>query len=339
MITQKFQKQSWWWLLLTALLLVLLLPASAISAARFEDFPEEDLIALDETDALDEWLFDEYDSEEDLRLFLVLAETASAEMRHVIHALDQFQRGNEKNACQTLEHALFWTVGLYFAVWPPAYEYWEITEGIEVGALMAAEGLVPLYLMCNNGKEDRLTALEYGLAFRTLDKARDILHIKSAEAQAVAGMTVSAEPELLPELAMLGQELIGVLEPELYGDAFSIEIFRADVEIAIEALHYMAGWFDRYNAGETVYCLEYVYYYELLGPALFAGVPDVYRYWVDEHKSAIDLVKDTSRPLVEFCLSLMDNPAGPVSQFTVDQARHGLSQALVRVNRVMENIR
>lgn len=325
---------TWLWLLLVALAVGLATPMRSAEAAK--PLLEEELFGqLDEAlpdEEVVEDLFDVdfddgfYDDPETIEAYLILVETLAVEMDNVLIAVDQLYRGEQK-ACRTLNYAVDWMQGLLNGYVDVPWDYYDNADGVFVGLIRAYDGLEAPFYVCNNGVVDALTPLHYAVTRSALQDAHGILRSKSAEAQAQAGMTVQADGALLALYASLFYPEVG---------PFSAEVFRADVEITIQTLQYMAGWIDRYNGGGTVYCIEYLYYIFRLEAARFTDVPDVYQYWTDEHADLLNLVRDTSLPLIGFCFELTEDQPAP--QFMIDQARHGLARAIDRAHAVLQNI-
>ncbi len=269
-------------------------------------------------------------STEDLIQYLVFLESAKYGNDNVMGALDRLNAG-DLSACGVIVDAADWSFILgalafsdpFFT--PPGY------EGISSLAVEAMDhlgnGITDIVFVCRNGKADTITSFQYAVAKSQLEQAQSKLYAASSAAVALSGIQVEPIAEILDLLVELFQTPAG---------PWSEAVFEADVDITIETLSYMGGWLDRALAGQTVYCLEYMVYVFFLEAAAFDTVPVEWQNWVNEHADLIDLVKDTSRSLFLACDALGDDETAHVSDFVLQQARQGVTDAANRAHRISQ---
>lgn len=319
-MNKTYQLPSYWKLSLIALLLALgfAFVGSSAEAATF-DHDEAEPEQISEEDAFGLTL--EY---------LTFLESAKAGNDNLITALDQVYAGNTR-ACDTIIDGLNWSFILELAVFGDPFFIPDGFDDINTLALDAlgliSNGLTDIGYVCRNGVSDSITDFQYAYASKQLRSAQTKLHGASRAGAERVGVQVEPIVELLDLLNELFAQV---------GGPWTETIFETDVAITAETLTYMAGWLDRALAGETVYCLEYMYYYFFLEPAIFEEVPTEWRGWYNEHVEVIDLINDTSRDLFLACDSLVENPDGEVSDFVLGQARQGVAQASNRIHRIQQ---
>lgn len=267
---------------------------------------------------------------EELIQYLVFLESAKYGNDNVMGALDRLNAG-DLSACGVIVDAADWSFilgALAFAdpsFTPPGYE--GISSLAEEAMLNISNGIIDIVYVCRNGKTDTITSFQYAVAKSQLEQAQTKLYAASSAAVELSGIQVDPIPELLELLLALFQPPAG---------PWSAAVFEADIDITIQTLAYMGGWLDRALAGETVYCLEYMVYVAFLSGAIFETVPGEWQNWVNEHYDLIDQVKDTSRSLFLACDALGNDETAHVSDFVLQQAREGVTEASNRAHRISQ---
>ena len=334
-MTKNNQLASIWKFGLLALVLALAFAfvGNSAEAASLRDGHEDGEVVEEADVAEEEVVVEETSEPDDLGLtleYLTFLESAKAGNDNLITALDQVHAGNTR-ACDTIIDGLNWSFILEAAVFSDPFFTPAGFDDINTLALEAmgliGNGLTDIGFVCRNGVSDSITDFQYAYASQQLRSAQTKLYGASRAGAERVGVQVEPIVELLDLLNELFAQV---------GGPWTEAIFETDVAITAETLSYMAGWLDRALAGETVYCLEYMYYYFFLEPAIFDEVPTAWRGWYNEHVEVIDLVNDTSRDLFLACDSLVENPDGNVSDFVLGQARQGIAQAIDRTHRIQQ---
>ncbi len=214
----------------------------------------------------------------------------------------------------------------------PPFEFddiYDLTFDAVLDGLIAAE---PVAFLCTNGGNGYLSGHNKAAARIGLENGLERLRRIIEGGEARTGLQSESH---IAEL-IFGEPTAEELEEliELFGGPFDVDVFYEDLLISQEIMRSMIGWLDKLADGQTVYCSEYVLYYELLNlPTVFAVVPPDYLELYQGHLNTVLTVLDTSRPLAVFC-----DDGGNLSEFNFGLARFGLDQSYNKLYSIIQEV-